>query len=517
VAKLLESYTFDMARIVSPLSSFNDCPIFNIFQNGFDGGMLGYILEWLSAGSEKQGTSIWSLENVPSSLHRQDEMPRPIQEPRPTHSQRLNIIANSSHKPNMWTGILTDSVNYVELIKDLYVKNVSQEQVQWRNHIHPTNHNSNNSSNIDGNNVNNNTIEGKSLEFEYEFDGKWIGDDGWEYSLIIYLAKVENREHEVLGKAPSKKYWCHGYIVWTLISTPEQSYEMRVGENAIEMVCGFIHHTSVDDIRHPIMINRNSFKDNNSENIYTHFELMGYTTFPLISEPILGPDWYRFKIKSKPIPGNNKQFDELHTRCFDFKYFVGRTAGNSGTFDSKIIIRPLKIPMYMHWEVPGADRLLQPIINSSTIDQLREEIVQLHFYLAHNYGGVFLSVGEVTKVLKDKKKVLEGWNAVKDCPNYNKFTTNSTKTVFLNGNKIGLANNLLSMQMENKSCNTAMLVGALLKVIRYYIKIQKEEVAAGNDITLEEMKLCSTCKNEIIYCKDGCVAIAIANMKKLKV
>ena len=103
---------------------------------------------------------------------------------------------------------------------------------------------------------------------------------------------------------------------------------------------------------------------------------------------------------------------------------------------------------------------------------------------------------------------------MKDYPDFNKFTTN---TAIVNGNKTVLANNFLNMQMKNKSCNTATLVGALLKTIRHYIKTQKEEVAAGNNITLEEMKLCNTCKNEIIYCKDGCVAIAVANMKKMKV
>ena len=55
-------------------SSFNDCPIFKLFEVGFDGGMLSFILKWLG----NDCLSKWAINDLPSTLRSQELMPRPI-------------------------------------------------------------------------------------------------------------------------------------------------------------------------------------------------------------------------------------------------------------------------------------------------------------------------------------------------------------------------------------------------------------------------------------------------------
>ena len=482
------NYNDDDNDKTTELSTMNDCPIFKIFQNGFDGGMLSFIVNYLQVDDTKLINDI-TMQNI---------KPRPIQEPRPTHNQRFNIVANSSHRPNMWSEQLNDVSTCIDLIKELYIKNVSFDIC-----------NSSYRSNQEYNN-----LEKQKVDFDFVFDGEWEGET-WKYDLTYYLAKVESREHDVLGKAPAHKYWCHGYVVWTLVETPEKKYEARIGEKAIEMLCGFVHHTSVNDMRMPIMIDRN----HNNKNItccYTHFELMGYTTYPSIDQPIIGPDWYRFKIMSKPIM--EKIFDNSHTRCYNYNNFVGRSACNNGKFDAKLIIKLVKIPDYLYWKVPDAHILLQPIINARNIDQLRKEIVQLHVNLINNNGCVYLSISEVTKVLREKKKAMEGWDKIKPYPS--DVNTNIISTTINNNNNNSCMddvndnnNNVKNEDEDSTTCNTATLVGRLLKSIRYFIKKQKDEMENGNNIILDEMKLCHICKNEIIYCKNECISVRIDNLK----
>ena len=78
-------------------STFNDCPIFKLFEVGFD-GMLSFILNWL--GNDCR--SNWVINDLPSTLRCQELMPRPIQEPRPDNEHRMAVVGSSSYKPNMW-------------------------------------------------------------------------------------------------------------------------------------------------------------------------------------------------------------------------------------------------------------------------------------------------------------------------------------------------------------------------------------------------------------------------------
>ena len=43
-------------------------------------------------------------------------------------------------------------------------------------------------------------------------------------------------------------------MLFTLRKSPLPQFQSRIGEKAIEMVCGFIHHTSIDDERAPITL-----------------------------------------------------------------------------------------------------------------------------------------------------------------------------------------------------------------------------------------------------------------------
>ena len=107
-------------------STFNDCPIFKLFEVGFDGGMLSFILKWLG----NDCLSNWVINDLPSTLRCQELMPRPIQEPRPDNEHRMAVVGSSSYKPNMWSAVLNASSDYVRLVKELYVQNCSLEAVR---------------------------------------------------------------------------------------------------------------------------------------------------------------------------------------------------------------------------------------------------------------------------------------------------------------------------------------------------------------------------------------------------
>ena len=427
-------------------STFNDCPIFKLFEVGFDGGMLSFILKWLG----NDCLSNWVINDLPSTLRCQELMPRPIQEPRPDNEHRMAVVGSSSYKPNMWSAVLNASSDYVRLVKELYVQNCSLEAVRKSF----------------GQTLDMSNVEKKKVHFDIEIRGVWKGcgdvEQEWEYDMTFYLTKVESRKHSVLGQPPPHKSWSHGYVVHTLRKSPLPQFQSRIGEKAIEMVCGFIHHTSIDDERAPITLGSGL-----GSCCYTHFEMMGYAVFPVDSQ-LIGPDWYRFKIRSKPILDNIKQANELYTKCNDYSFFLGRSAGNDGKFDGMFRYEIVKIPKYLHFVVLDANALLKQISTSSNIDQLRNELVYLKEKLESCNGEVYISVKEITAVLKKKKSELVGWGQVKEHPK------------------------------GELPCNTATLVGQLLQVVRSFIADQRK--ASSNRLVLPEKELCAKCKVELLYC-----------------
>ena len=432
-------------------STFNDCPIFKLFEVGFDGGMLSFILNWLG----NECLSKWAIKDLPSALRCQEVMPRPIQEPRPDNEHRMAVIGSSSYKPNTWSSTLNSSSDYVRLIEELYVRNCSLEVVNRSlgNTLDPTH------------------LEEKKVNFDIEIRGVWKGcgvaEQGWEYDMIFYLTKVESRKHVVLGQPPAHKNWSHGYVVHTLRKSPLPQFQSRIGEKAIEIVCGFMHHTSIDDERTPITLGVGL-----GSCCYTHFEMMGYAVFPVDSQ-LIGPDWYRFKIRSKAILDNEKQADALYTKCTNYASFLGRSAGNRGKFDCMIRYEIVKIPRYLHFVVPDASTLLKQISMSSNINQLRHEIVVLKENLEQLSGEVYISVKEITAVLRKKKSELVGWEEVKEHPK------------------------------GELPCNTATLVGQLLQLVRYFIAEQRKD--NSDKLVLQEKELCAKCKVELLYCNpDHC-------------
>ena len=57
------NYNDDDNDKTTELSTMNDCPIFKIFQNGFDGGMLSFIVNYLQVDDSKLINDI-TMQNI---------------------------------------------------------------------------------------------------------------------------------------------------------------------------------------------------------------------------------------------------------------------------------------------------------------------------------------------------------------------------------------------------------------------------------------------------------------------
>ena len=91
---------------------------------------------------------------------------------------------------------------------------------------------------------------------------------------------------------------------------------------------------------------------------------------------------------------------------------------------------------------------------SSSIDQLRHELVHLKEKLESCHGEVYISVKEITAVLRKKKSELVGWGQVKEHPKGGELP-----------------------------CNTATLVGQLLQVVRSFIAEQRKVCSDQASVT----------------------------------
>ena len=216
--------------------------------------------------------------------------------------------------------------------------------------------------------------------------------------MTFYLTKVESRKHLVLGQPPPHKklvaWICCSHFTEVSFASISKSHWRK---KPLRWCAGlYTIHLLMTNV--PLLLWVVDW-----DRVVTHIlEMMGYAVFPVDSQ-LIGPDWYRFKIRSKPILDNTKQANELYTKCNDYSFFLGRSAGNDGKFDGMFRYEIVKIPKYLHFVVLDANALLKQISTSSNIDQLRNELVYLKEKLERCNGEVYISVKEITAVLKKKR------------------------------------------------------------------------------------------------------------------